>query len=172
MVVKSGRLCSLIKIKGGEDMQVKKLTNNFNNVLNSEKKENISKDLGKELGKDEFLKLLITQLRYQDPLDPMKDKEFISQMAQFSSLEQMYNLSRSFSGFVSGQTGLNETISKLNSSLERLQVLPILGKQIDAVNGEEVISGKVERISFKDGLPKVYVSGKEISLDSIVEIMA
>lgn len=153
-------------------MQVDKLTNDLSNILNSEKKESISKDLGKELGKDEFLKLLITQLRYQDPLKPMEDKEFISQMAQFSSLEQMHNLNSSFLGFVSEQTNLNKTISKLNSSFERLQVLPILGKQIDALNGEEVISGKVERISFKDGLPKVYVSGKEISIDSIIEIMA
>ena len=39
-----------------------------------------------ELGKEEFLKMLITQLRYQDPMDPMKDQAFIAQMAQFSSL--------------------------------------------------------------------------------------
>ena len=50
---------------------------------------------GNDLGKDAFLKILITQLTHQDPLDPLKDKDFIAQMAQFSTLEQMTNMNKS-----------------------------------------------------------------------------
>ena len=69
--------------------------------LNKEEKSGLKgievRDTPKQLGKDDFLKLLITQLTQQDPTNPMKDQDFIAQMAQFSSLEQMKNISSGIS---------------------------------------------------------------------------
>ncbi|MEW9124834.1 MAG: flagellar hook capping FlgD N-terminal domain-containing protein [Thermotaleaceae bacterium] len=55
---------------------------------------NNTREPKQDLDKDAFLQLLVTQLRYQDPLNPVDDKEFIAQMAQFTSLEQMQNLNK------------------------------------------------------------------------------
>lgn len=63
-----------------------------------------SSDSSTALDKDDFLKLLVTQLQNQDPLNPLDDKEFIAQLAQFSSLEQMNNIA-------SGIDTLNTTVS-------------------------------------------------------------
>ena len=56
----------------------------------------INRNVGQELGKDEFLKILVTQLQNQDPMSPMEDTDFIAQLAQFSSLEQMQSLNTSY----------------------------------------------------------------------------
>lgn len=71
-----------------------------------------------DLGKDDFLHLLTTQLKYQDPLKPMDDKEFIAQMAQFSSLEQMTNLNTSFQDVFEGIKSLNNNFVTANKNIE------------------------------------------------------
>ncbi len=58
---------------------------------------------GSDLGKEEFLQLLVTQFQYQDPLNPMEDKEFIAQLAQFSSLEQNMKLNENMENLLSLQ---------------------------------------------------------------------
>ena len=52
------------------------------------------------LGQDAFLRILVTQMKHQNPLEPQKDTEFIGQMAQFSSLEQLTNLNKTMNQFV------------------------------------------------------------------------
>ena len=68
------------------------------NQTNNEFNQALSKQKGSTLDRDSFMLLLVTQFKYQDPLNPMDDKEFIAQMAQFSSLEQLMNLNDSMTG--------------------------------------------------------------------------
>ena len=70
-------------------------------ALTSEQLAAASSAVTNELGKDAFLKLLIAELSNQDPLNPMDDREFIAQMAQFSTLEQMTNMTKALEGLSS-----------------------------------------------------------------------
>jgi flagellar basal-body rod modification protein FlgD len=72
-----------------------------NSTLTSDQLSAASSAVTNELGKDAFLKLLIAELSNQDPLNPMSDREFIAQMAQFSTLEQMTNMTKALEGLSS-----------------------------------------------------------------------
>jgi len=110
------------------------------------------RDTAKQLGKDDFLKLLITQLSKQDPTNPLKDQDFIAQMANFSSLEQMKNIS----------TNLQK--------LEARQNYNLIGKLVsgpDFVSGE-IITGIVGAIFFdKDGKSFARVNGRTVEIEKI-----
>lgn len=82
------------------------------------------------LGKDAFLKLLVTQLQNQDPLNPLDDKEFIAQLAQFSSLEQMTNIS----------SGINALTDKTGEQ-DMLNAVNYIGKEVTA-EGSEMTKGE------------------------------
>lgn len=76
------------------------------------KTDSTSKSPNNALGKDAFLQLLVTQMKYQDPLNPSSDTDFIAQLAQFSSLEQLQNLNQSFSDTnAMSMVGKNATVS-------------------------------------------------------------
>lgn len=108
-----------------------------------------------ELGKDDFLNLMVTQLKYQDPLQPTDDKEFIGQMAQFSALEQMQNM---------------------NTSLSNSQAFSLIGKHItantvDSKTAEtKVTEGDVTSVKVKSGKSYVVVDGEDIPVNKIVNV--
>ncbi len=110
------------------------------------------------LGKDSFLKLLVTQLKHQDPTKPMEDQQFIAQMAQFSSLEQMSNL--------------NKEVKSLYTSSESMKASALLGKDIEAVNplNGEVVKGRVQSVFFAENEVRLNVNGHEIDLNSVKAI--
>ena len=105
------------QMSASEKLAVDNAVNTFNKSIVQN-----GRQVSNELGKDDFLKLLITQLSNQDPTSPMENTEFISQMAQFSSLEQMTNMSTSFSKMASFINS-SEAASTLHSliSAERQQ---------------------------------------------------
>ena len=65
----------------------------------------------KELGRDEFLQLFVTKLRYQDPMEPMSDEAFVAQLAQFSALEQMTNINATLEASLQWNVLNNQTIN-------------------------------------------------------------
>jgi flagellar basal-body rod modification protein FlgD len=86
------------------------------------------------LGKDDFLKLLITQLRYQDPLEPMKGTEFAAQLAQFSSVEQLANIN----------TNLTQTLATnqlMTQSIGNSLAATMIGKGVKASANEFQFTG-------------------------------
>src|SRR3954451_21885139 len=87
------------------------------------------------LGKDDFLKLLVSQLQHQDPMNPTDDKDFMGQMAQFTSVEQMTNMASS--------------IERMSTASQTAQSVSLIGKNVtwkkeDGSSGQ----GVAESVSF------------------------
>ncbi|MGQ9687758.1 MAG: flagellar hook assembly protein FlgD [Desulfobaccales bacterium] len=94
------------------------------------------------MGKEDFLKLLVTQLRYQDPLNPEDPKDFVAQLAQFSSLEQQINANKNLEE-------MGELFKSLQSSQSMTQGIALLGKTVKGSgNLINVANGKVGEVSF------------------------
>jgi len=114
-----------------------------------------------DLGKDAFLNLLVTQMRYQDPLNPTNDKEFLAQMAQFSSLEQAQNM---------------------NSTVSQSKAFSLIGKAVEgtvideSTNELQWVEGIVDSVKIVDGNVTLTVAGdkgvkKDIKLDNVTKVI-
>jgi len=107
------------------------------------------------LGKDDFIKILITQLTHQDPTAPMEDKEFIAQMAQFSSLEQMTNMAQDFSRLAELIGG-----SEANSAL---------GRSVELMEGDQLVQGTVKAVT-RGASPQVMVNGVYYDWNQVTKV--
>ena len=96
------------------------------------------------LGLQDFLKILLTQLNYQDPLKPMDNQEFMAQMAQFTALEQSQRL--------------NEKLDLLISNQAALQSVGLIGRTVDVTTESGKVTGTVTSLSLQGEQPKVSVS--------------
>jgi flagellar basal-body rod modification protein FlgD len=107
------------------------------------------------LGKDDFLKILITQLAHQDPTAPMQDKEFIAQMAQFSSLEQMTNMASDF--------------AKMARLLRGTEASASLGKAVEIVQGDNTVYGVVQAVT-REEQPQILVNGRYYEWEKVFTV--
>ncbi|QPQ32039.1 flagellar hook assembly protein FlgD [Lysinibacillus sp. JNUCC 51] len=125
-----------------------------------------------DLGKDAFLKLLITQLQHQDPTNPMDDREFISQMAQFSSLEQMQNMTKAMESLLASQqqTQLMNYTSFVGKEVKWHELTDKLDEK-----GKPVIkegTGTIKSVKFVEGNAVfVLADGKELTPGNISAIL-
>jgi flagellar basal-body rod modification protein FlgD len=153
-------------LKGGKEMSItpaestSAVTNNIAGVQ-TQAAPGASKRIGDgALGKNDFLKLLVTQLQNQDPLKPMEDKEFIAQMAQFTSLEQMQNLTKTMmfqqatalidkdiKAEVSGKNGTELVYGKVISTCENGGEMYLI-----LSNGTQVKASEVKTVLSAQGL--------------------
>ncbi len=134
-----------------EQSRVAEQVNAFNRTLNEGKGTKVNA----ALDKNDFLKILITQLSHQDPTQPMDDKSFIAQMAQFSSLEQMTNMS--------------EGLAKVEGLLARSQAVGLLGNAVDIANGSETVSGIVDAVTGGE-YPQILVNGQYYDYSQVQKI--
>lgn len=98
-----------------------------------------------------FMKILVAQLRYQNPMNPQQDsQQMISQITQFSMLEQLTNLSQQLESLVS--SGMAGTLGSM------------LGKEVTYLDAEgETIAGTAEAVVFRNGQPYLVVEGVEVA---------
>ncbi len=130
-----------------EKMQTNLEVDRFNKTLTVN-----GRKASQELGKDDFLKLLMAQMTHQDPTEPMDNSQFIAQMAQFTSLEQMYNVANGF--------------NKMAQMMQSSEAAGTLGKVVDLdVEGEKV-TGVVEGFTRGEN-PQIQVNGNFYNMDYV-----
>ena len=107
-----------------------------------------------------LLQIILTQLTYQDPLKPVDNFEFVSQLAQFTAVEQTRQLT--------------EKIDSLLSVQSATQTLGLLGHTVDVKTNTALVSGVVKSISFKDDQPQLVIeteSGQFLTNATVSQIV-
>jgi len=114
-----------------------------NDTVQNEGKSNLFKQ--SEMGKDQFLNLLVTQLKYQDPLNPAQDTEFITQLAQFSQLEFTQNSTSAISTLASNMQKFMDNQTLQAQSITNASATPLLGKNVRVMEANFHHKGLSER---------------------------
>jgi len=117
-----------------------------------------SKVLG-DVSMDDFLKLLITELQNQDPLDPMSNQEMLEQIGQIRAIESNQRLT--------------ETLEAVQLGQNMATAGSLIGRTIEAMTSDgRPVSGRVEQVSIEDGLPKLHIGDEVVELENLEAILA
>jgi flagellar basal-body rod modification protein FlgD len=109
------------------------------------------------LGQNAFLQLMMTQMQNQDPLSPQDNSQFLSQLAQFTSLEQM--------------TNVDTQEQQVAQTLSVLEAHQLLGSNVTVQNADgSTASGTVSSIKFSNGAPQLVVNGTAYGLDTLQQM--
>lgn len=138
-----------------------------NNIAENRRTNGASKD-----DKNMFLTLMLEQLQHQDPTEPMDNTEWLSQLAQYSSLEQMTEMNQGFQNCLNYMSAI---YSDMGANSEITQTLSLIGKEVtikdpEDETGTKKVTGKVSEASFEDGSGKVKIDGKYYSIVDIVSV--
>jgi len=126
--------------------------------------EEVKKELGykKVLGEADFLRLLIVELKHQDPTAPMKDRDFIAQMVQLSSLKMIDGMSKELNKVYQEV----ESVSKL---IARGQAYSLLGRVVEIQEGNNILGGVVDEIRGGD-FPQLLINGMYYDYQSVIRV--
>ena len=115
--------------------------------------------------KDMFLSLMLQQMQNQDPTEPVDNQQWLSQLAQYSSLEQMTQMNEGLTNLATALESLSSGVAQ-NSGIS--QTLSLIGKEVDVVadpnNPSQTITGTVTEATFDEGEGKIKVNGKYYSI--------
>jgi flagellar basal-body rod modification protein FlgD len=116
--------------------------------------------------KDAFMKLLVSQLQNQDPMAPQDNQQFIAQLAQFSSLEQMQQLNENILGLA--------VLQQSNALMAQLtQSSALIGQQVQYIDpqSEQELTGTVSQVKIKDGMATLLIDGEDVPLGNVTTIL-
>ena len=117
------------------------------------------RDAFREVGLDDFLKLMIAELQNQDPLNPMDNTEILQQISQIREIESSQQLTETLESVLLGQH-----VATAGNLLER--------RIVALSDAAEEITGRVDRVSIEDGVAKLHVGEHSIELKNVTEILA
>jgi flagellar basal-body rod modification protein FlgD len=108
--------------------------------------------------KDMFLKLLIAQMKYQDPSNPTDPSQYMSQMAQFTQVEKLEDVA-------------NSQASALTTS-QMATAVSMVGSKVEFGAGDDAASGTVNAVTVIDGVPQLLVGTQKVALTDVTKVTA